>query len=288
MKNKIELFIFYLLFFSLLFVVNPLFSQQRSSYLISLEASQDEFFKGAIANEFGVYPVKLSWEIEKGYKKDYKIELLKANSEDGDFILCGSSTDKEGSLLVEDFEVKPFVPSYYIAVLKNLEGKILDKSKIVLGYGTLSPERFYLEFEKTVLSSHNKMTLMYNKPDLARLGKETIKGEKNGSCFYDAHISGLGAAINITYKNYADPIYPFQGSLLLTGQSNVSVSMLANGTMQGTIYVKGFYSGSVSYDNIAIRAGVAADGYYIVKPKNQVAKQIKWNIPRDEDEYETK
>lgn len=282
MKNKKQFFFLYLFSLSLFFVAAPLFSQQKAPF-VTLEASQDEFFKASTANDFGVYPVKLSWSVERGFKKGDKIELLKSSREDGDFVLCGSSTDKEGFLLDEDLEAKPFTFSYYVAVLKNAEGKILGKSDVAFGYGTLTPERFYLEFEKTVLRSHSKMTLMYNKPDLARLGKETIKGEKSGSCFYDAHISGLGAAINIAYKNYAESIYSCQNPLLLTGQSNVSVSMLSNGTMQGTIYTNGIYSGSVSYDNIVIQAGIASGGYYIVRLKNQAAKKIMWNIPRDED-----
>ncbi len=168
-----------------------------------------------------------------------------------------------------------------------------EQNEDTRGYGTLTREQWFREYNKTIMSSQNKkpggLTLMHNDATGA-LGSETINGNCTGTCSYNAKMDGLGARVTIYYNKYADFYINNDPSLgyyfLLTGNTNTSANMSANGNMYGknTAGVEGMYPGYAIYDNIQIKGGAASGGTYTVctqdKNGNVILNEalISWTV----------
>ena len=123
------------------------------------------------------------------------------------------------------------------------------------------------EYNKTAINSQTKLTLMHKSNDMDKLGSESVKGSISGSLSYNAAVEGLGARITMHYDNYADYYIIDKDNtsgvyFLITGDTNTSANMSANGTMDGTVVCSGMYPGKVIYDKIEIKGGSAGGGTY--------------------------
>jgi len=131
----------------------------------------------------------------------------------------------------------------------------------VLGKGNnseISDKQFLIVYSKTILRSQHKLTKMH-KSGLGAIGRELIKGDKTGTCFYKTAMAGVfKIRVTVEYKNYRD------FDITLNGKQIITVSWISNGNFKGTVKVSGKYKGSVRYD-LDIKKGTAAGKYYYVK-----------------------
>lgn len=140
------------------------------------------------------------------------------------------------------------------------------------------------EYNKTAINSQTKLTLMHKSNDMDKLGSETAKGAISGTLSYNAKIDGLGARITMHYDNYADFYIEDKNEasgvyFLITGDTNTSANMSANGSMDGVVICKGMYPGSVSYNNIQIKGGAAGGGTYGIKRDGFDGQiEVDWKI----------
>lgn len=132
------------------------------------------------------------------------------------------------------------------------------------GYGAITRDQWFREFNKDCMSSQKKLTLMHKPNDMDKLGSETVSADipvngALGTLSYSAKVEGLGADIKMPYSNYADHTIisnSTDGLILLgiefivNGNTNTSSNMSANGNMYGTIdcyhYEDYKYSGTIA------------------------------------------
>jgi fibronectin type 3 domain-containing protein len=252
-------------------------------------ASQAENIPGYSANASGVYPVRVTWKKpenetphayhiyrstspDSGFRK-ITVEPVYADSESGGLFAFVDTTNQTA---------KPGKRYYYRILSLNMLGQGAYYSDIRPGYGALTYEQYMLEYNKTVKSSHRKMTYMNKPGSTEKLGSETKQGTISGTIAYNAAISGLGARITMHYESYADFYTDGDISLgpyfVLTGYSNTTAAMDQSGTMDGTINAAGMYPGKVIYDNIQIKGGAAAGGTYGIEPAGFPRSEISWTI----------
>ena len=266
-----------------IFGISAIFGQS----IVSLEASRAQNIGVQNVNAQGVYPVRLRWqkptdEIQRSYEV---YRSAQANS--GFEKIAGESDIKaEGDLFVfidANSAAFPGKPYYYRVMVVNSTDEALPVSEIVIGYGALSHERYLLEFNKTIVSSHKKLTLMNKPAALNKLGEEEIKGNISGTLFYSAKVAGLGGRVIMQYTQYADsnninnnrtvgPMFIF------TGNTNTTANMSQNGKMDGTVNVSGMYPGRIYFDNIQIRSGTAGGGNYGVEPQGFPRVELDWKV----------
>lgn len=136
---------------------------------------------------------------------------------------------------------------------------------------------FMAEYNHTIVTSHDKMTLMHKKRKLSKLGKEKAKGDITGTIKYNARVRGFFGVVTIAYENYSDI-----QDITLNGFTNVRANINANGKMFGTVTVDGTMKGKVSYDEILIKKGNAAGGCYIVELEDGSMGRVGWDeIPEE-------
>ncbi len=235
------------------------------------------------ANTNGVYPVKITWEapdgdnpagyhIYRSTKADSSFRKITDEPVSGTFeFIDNNETARAGSFY------------YYKVVSLNLlgEGKNgNEQNEASRGYGALTRDQWFREYNKTAKFSQTKLTLMHKSNDMDKLGSETAKGEISGTLSYNAKIDGLGARILMHYTNYAD-FYAAGNSdfglyFLINGDTNTSANMSANGNMDGTVTAdkSGMYPGYAKYDKLEIKGGGAGGGYYIVCTKDKSGNTI--------------
>ena len=173
---------------------------------------------------------------------------------------------------------------YYRVLTVNSLEQGNEYSETKSGYGSLTPEQYMREYNKTAINSQTKLTLMHKSNDMDKLGSETAKGAISGTLSYNAKIDGLGARITMHYDNYADFYIEDKNEssgvyFLITGDTNTSANMSANGSMDGVVTCKGMYPGSVSYNNIQIKGGAAGGGTYGIKRDGFDGQiEVDWKI----------
>ena len=97
---------------------------------------------------------------------------------------------------------------------------------------------------------------------------------------YNAAMQGLGARILMHYDNYSDYYVSnnadFGAYFVLTGDTNTTANMSANGNMDGktTAATSGMYPGYAVYDNLEIKGGSAGGGYYTVCTKDKEGNTV--------------
>lgn len=248
---------------------------------INVKASKNEGAYGK-ANSNGVYNVIVTWDVQDGENPSYFNIYRSTNPVDGfkrinDSPISGSTRSYNDA----SENMKPGIYYYYRVVSLNFAEygtKGNTPSEESKGYGAITRDQWFFEYNKTVKSSQKKLSLMHKKKDTDKLGKETIYGV-TGSLLYDAHMSGLGAEIIMEYSNYCDfyinndpnlgPYFLFVG-----GNTNSKCSMDSSGMMNGTVTCKGMYPGKANYDHLEIKGGGAGGGYYSVETYDLSGKTI--------------
>lgn len=179
------------------------------------------------------------------------------------------------------------------------------------GYGALTHEQWFREFNKTTISSHKKMDHLNKKSSLDKLGHDNTAGAITGNVDYNAKMDGLGARIIIYFDNYCDALvkskkdegYPSKSGFFdyryftCYGNTNTSASMDASGTMDGTVYVTSngyqnignnenggaMYPGTCGFDKLKVKGGDAGGGVYPITTydlKGNVvlpSVDVRWN-----------
>lgn len=236
----------------------------------------------AMANSSGVYPVQITWT--KPNDADlHGFHIYRSTSRDSGY---RKVTDEPlginaTSYLDPNDTAKAGKKYWYKVLAVNALGQGSYYSEPVQGWGALTHEQYLIEFNKTVVSTQKKLSLMHKPGSTDKLGSETISGNISGTLSYSASIAGLGARIIMRYENiadfYIDGVKENGVYFALTGNSNTSASMDQSGTMDGTITCTGMYPGKVYYDKIQIKGGAAGGGTYGVEPTGFSRVEVPYN-----------
>ena len=232
------------------------------------------------ANSSGVYPVKLTWS--KPENDDPAGYLIYRSTKPESSFRKITDTPITNLVYIDTNETAKSRTYYYYKVLAvNTLDQGINFSTVNYGYGALSAEQYMREYNKTVMNSQKKLTLMHKSNDLDKLGTESVNGEITGTLSYDAHTSGLGAEILMHYTDYCDWYITDSSSgcyFKITGDTNTNASMDASGSMNGTVTCTGMYPGKVYYDNIEIKSGAAGGGTYGIEQDGFTKTQISYTV----------
>ena len=277
-------------------------------------------------NANGVYPVKVTWKKPSSGNTPYAYDVYRSTKPDSGFkkitetpVMAGGQ-DSFYYIDVNDSAVSGVFYFYRVRALNSLlqgteqndpldDFPAKDGNRDSWGYGALTPDQWFREYNKTVGRSQEKLSLMHKPNDMDKLGSETIKADfttRNntapGTLSYNAAIAGLGAEIKMHYAgDYADEQIKCQSQngeitlgykFVITGDTNTSSNMSANGTMNGTVtcthstennLIQGMYPGEAVYNNLQIKGGAAGGGTYGVTTRdlkgNQINKgEVDWKV----------
>lgn len=232
------------------------------------------------ANSNNVYPVRITWSAPST-EAPYGYYVYSSTKPDSGFRKITDQIITETSYIDTSASFKPGIVYYYKVLSLNSLSQGINYSSISYGYGAVTYEQFFLEYNKTIKNSQKKLTLMHKSSDTDKLGEETVSGSISGSLNYNAQIAGLGAAITMHYENYSDYYISDDSTLgnyfVLTGNTDTSASMDASGSMSGTVVCTGMYKGTVIYTNIEIKNGGAGGGTYGITLDGFTGqKEISW------------
>lgn len=229
------------------------------------------------ANTNGVYPVKISWSTPAN-ETPYGYHIYRSTKPDSSFRKITDSPVTDSLYFIDENETaRPGTMYYYKVVSLNvlMQGKNSNNQNAdSRGYGALTRDQWFREYNKTVKKSQAKLTLMH-KGGTSALGSESATGDISGTLDYNASMAGLGARITMHYSNYAEFYINNDKNLgvyfLLDGDTNTTANMSANGNMDGTntAHQSGMYPGYAKYDNLEIKGGGAGGGGYIVCTKDK-------------------
>lgn len=233
---------------------------------------------GATCNKNGVYPVKITWE-KPATDNPYAYHIYRSTKPDSSFRKLNdnaiTSIDADGKYYFVDNNETARAGTFYYYKVVSLN--VLEKGKNgsdpyderARGYGMITREQWFREYNKSIMRSQSKLTLMHKSNDMDKLGSETINGDISGTLSYKAAIAGLGAEITMHYENYCDFYINDDSSMgpffVLTGNTDTTSNMSANGTMHEKVNCTGMYPGYAIYDNLQIKGGAAGGGYYLVE-----------------------
>lgn len=222
----------------------------------------------SMANPNGVFPVKIAWQPPAENDADGGYYIYRSAKKDSGFKKITEEPVTGLEYFDNDENMKAGVYYYYKVLSLNslLQGGNYSETKE--GWGALTANQYMREYNKTVMSSQKKLTLMHKSNDMDKLGSESADGTLSGNLSYNASVAGLGARIKMHYTNYADFYANGDAAngyyFFLNGDTNTSASMDASGSMDGTVECKGMYSGSVNYNNLKIKGGAAGGGSYVI------------------------
>lgn len=255
------------------------------------------------ANE--VYPVKVTWtppaqtEDVLGYivyrsdKRDRGFKKLSVGNDEKTYIITGTTFYDINTT------ARPGKIYYYRVLSVNALEQGANYSDVAFGYGAITANQYLREYNKTIMSSQKKLTLMHKTPDTAKLGSESINGAVCGTLSYSA---GMNGAVSMPYSEYSDfyihangkqdasPLTdedePAIGSanglyFLISGNTDTEIqgNLLAkNGVMKGTVNCRGMYPGRVIYNNIQIKGGAAGGGYYLITREGFAEENVSWTV----------
>lgn len=243
-------------------------------------------------NNNGVYPVKITWQAPAG-ENPYGYYVYRSTKPDSSFRKITDEAVTGALEFIDNNETARAGSFYYYKVVSlNMLGQGKngnEQTEASRGYGAITRDTWFREYNKTVKKSQSKLTLMH-KGSTDALGSESAKGDISGTLSYNAKIDGLGARITMHYENYAEFYAGGNEALgiyfLLTGDTNTSANMSANGNMDGTntAAVSGMYPGYAKYDRLEIKGGGAGGGVYVVctqdKNGNTVLAEgdVSWTV----------
>ncbi|MDR1948914.1 MAG: hypothetical protein LBQ38_05960 [Spirochaetaceae bacterium] len=250
------------------------------------QVSRAAFIAGQTPNSSGVYPVSVSWKkpeneapasyhVYRSPEPDSGFRRITVNPVPGVTGNTFTFVDPNGSARAGRW--------YYYRVLSlNELGQGSSWSDTLAGYGALDSERYMLEYNKTILASQKKLTLMHKPNNLDKLGSETSYGTISGSISYEARVESPGARIIMRYEGYADFFIGGDSTrgayFSVTGNTNTTTSISGNGKMDGTMECTGMYPGKVYYDNVEIKGGAAGGGTYGIEPEGFPREEVSWLV----------
>ena len=239
----------------------------------NVEASKTVKIEGEV-NANNVYPVKITWE-KPDSDNPAGYVLYRSQKRDKGFVKLNEEPVIGYSYIDSNLTARAGAVYYYKVVSlnelnqgSNGNNPETDSENKCLGYGAVTAEQWFREYNKTIKSSQKKLTLMHKTPDTAKLGSEEKSGNISGTIGYNAAIAGLGAKIVMPYTNYAD-FYICDDMTLgiyfkLNGNTDTTSNMSGNGNMSGEVVCEGMYPGKAGYSNLEIKGGAAGGGYYVV------------------------
>jgi hypothetical protein len=259
-----------------------------------LDVSQAVYLPARQANTHGVYPVQITWKKSADESSGAAYHIFRSGSSTGEFLKItdvpiGAERETGGIFIWIDAnpDAKPGELYYYRVWRQNAQGQGEFFSETMAGYGALSPEQYFFEYNKTIKSSHTKLVLMNKSGSLDKVGAETKNGTIRGDLSYVCRLvgGGLGGArVTMHYDNYAD--FYINGDLSrgvyfnLTGDANSIVNMASAGVMEGTVTITGMYPGKIHYDKLLLKSGAAGGGSYGVEPAGFPRTEINWGLGR--------
>jgi hypothetical protein len=134
------------------------------------------------------------------------------------------------------------------------------------GYRSVTDREFFIEVNKTVNHSENKLT------KLGSIGSEQKQGDTTGTITYNAKMNGLSSVnISIDYVDYRDYYLTLSGR-----QYTVITNLIAqSGTVTDTVRVAGIYPGALVYD-VSVDGGKPVGGTYTVIQQGQSPDVIQF------------
>ena len=265
---------------------------------VIVDVSCHAFLKNEYANSNGVYPVRITWKkpaedtpafyhIQRsaGSASNFSQINKRALPAGGPFTAEYSYDEASGIYTyIDRNETAEAGIKYYYRVLslnRQEQGNIYSEERA--GWGALTHEKFFYEFNKTYASAIYKLTYMHKKGNLRKLGEETSYGTISGQIYYKARVAGLHGDIVVTTTNYADFYIENDSSkglyFILNGDSGSTANMATNGSMKPvTITCTGMYPGTVYHGNVEIKGGVVAGGTYGVTPSGFPRKELSWTL----------
>lgn len=237
----------------------------------------------SMANPNGVFPVKIAWQPPAENDADGGYYIYRSAKKDSGFKKITEEPVTGLEYFDNDENMKAGVYYYYKVLSLNslLQGGNYSETKE--GWGALTANQYMREYNKTVMSSQKKLTLMHKSNDMDKLGSESASGTLSGNLSYNASIAGLGARITMHYTNYADFYANGDAAngyyFFLNGDTNTSASMDASGSMDGTVDCKGMYPGSVNYNSLKIKGGAAGGGSYVITRSGfEGSVNVDWKV----------
>lgn len=241
---------------------------------INLKVSKASYDVQGVPNSYGVYPVKLSWT-SSASAKYYGIYRSEENQ--NNFVFLKELSFSEKTFTDINPDAKPEIKYFYKIISYNSQNRenAIETSSAESGWGALTQEAYFLSFDKIVRSSHKRLTLMNKKHNLDKLGKEQINGLKSGTLSYKTtlKVNGLSGFVEMHYENYSD-----NSLWIFTGDMNTLANVSGDGSMSGTVTVKGMYPGTVTYDNVIIKNSKAGGGTYGIHSEGSVKKELDYTL----------
>lgn len=265
----------------------------------NVEASKTSKLNGLENWKFNtneVYPVKITWSAPKN-GTPYGYYIYRSTNATSSFRKLNEEPITDNSFVYYDENETARAGTYYyykvvsINVLgkgKNSNDPANDPENKARGYGAITHDQWFREYNKTIMKSQSKLSLMHKSNDMDKLGSETINGDVSGTLSYKAAIAGLGAEITMHYQDYCDFYIggnaEFGPYFTLTGNTDTTSNMSANGNMHEKVVCTGMYPGYAIYNNLQIKGGAAGGGYYLVETydlNNKVLiaeDQVDWKV----------
>lgn len=245
-----------------------------------------------------VYPVLVTWSAPSTQPTPAGYYVYRSTKPDSGFRKISDDIITDFEFLDSNPSSKAGVVYYYKVVSLNVLGQgkkgndplndpffeVGGGFRKSWGYGALTREQWFREYNKEIATSQAKLTLMHKPNDLDKVGNEKISANVPvngvlGTLEYTAKVAGLGAEITMPYKNYADHYINNDKKMgpyyILNGNTDTTSNMSANGNMHETVrcyhydpysgMFQGMYPGYAVYDNLQIKSGAAGGGFYLVQ-----------------------
>ncbi len=199
-----------------------------------------------VVNKNEVYPVLITWEEPDG-GADGGYNIYRSTKADSGFKKVDSVSNDKKYYVDSYATAKSGIMYFYKVVSLNSLGQgrksnapEADEKHDARGYGAITREQWFREYNKNIASSQKKLTLMHKPSDLDKVGSESVKGNISGTLGYNAKVAGLGAEITMPYRNYADHFISDDSTLgikfVLDGNTDTTSNMSANGNMHETVH----------------------------------------------------
>lgn len=196
-------------------------------------------------NKNEVYPVLITWDNVDAADGGY--DVYRSTKADTGFKKIDTTTNSQTYYIDVNDSAKSGIMYFYKVVSLNSLGQgrksndpANDLEHDARGFGAITREQWFREYNKNIASSQKKLTLMHKPSDLDKVGSETVKGNISGTLGYNAKVAGLGAEITMPYTNYADHFISDDSALgirfILNGNTDTTSNMSANGNMHETVH----------------------------------------------------